>query len=90
MAQTGITAKNFNEVAQFAHFGMAGLIFTALGKFLHDWRFWALVAFGLAVAAWKEFYWDERYEDAETRGSSLEDFCFYALGIAAGVILSVI
>lgn len=41
-------------------------------------------AIGLAAAAFKEFYYDEKYEDPVTRGSSPLDFAEYAIGIALG------
>jgi len=36
---------------------------------------------GVIFAAVKEFSWDEDLEDVETRGSNLQDFSFYILGI---------
>jgi ABC-type dipeptide/oligopeptide/nickel transport system permease component len=37
----------------------------------------------------KEFWWDYKYEDAVTRGSSLEDFVFYIVGLILGIIVNV-
>jgi hypothetical protein len=33
------------------------------------------------VAAWKEFWYDARDEGPVERGSDLEDFSFYCLGV---------
>lgn len=43
---------------------------------------------GTAFAVVKEFVWDQNIEDPATRGSNLQDFSFYILGIAiANVVL---
>jgi hypothetical protein len=82
-----IDPKFFNEVAQFAHVGVAGLIYLTVGVIalkqgLFSWKWYGpLVGVGVALAAWKEGYYDPRHENAATRGSDLEDFSFYMLGI---------
>ena len=85
----------FYEVAQFAHTGMAGLIYLGIAHIAqkHDLFKWswylALVTLGVAAAGVKEFWYDKNYENAATRGSDFEDFSFYCLGIiiAIAVIL---
>jgi len=44
------------------------------------------IIIGTALAAAKEFWYDYVYEDACTRGSSLEDFGFYEIGIILGFL----
>ena len=86
-AATGndIDPKFFNQVAQFAHFGMMFTVTTVI----------ILIASKLGRAAWgylggfavcavyaivHEFYFDPRYENAATRGSDLEDFIYLIFG----------
>lgn len=86
-----IDPKFFNEVAQFAHFGVAAFIYLAIGHiaakrgFFHWSWYGALIALGVVAAAVKEFWYDKNFENEATRGSDLEDFTFYVLGIAAAV-----
>lgn len=85
--QDVIDPKFFNLVSQFAHFfTMYSLTFT-IGFLTGPVGLW--IAFGLCVAyaAWHEFYWDPRHEDALTRGSDLEDFCFLVGGSVVAVIV---
>jgi hypothetical protein len=35
----------------------------------------------------KEFWWDENYEDAATRGSNLEDWSYYVAGAAVALLI---
>lgn len=83
-----IDPRFFNEVSQFAHFGMAGFIFMIL---LHVFSMRHVmeifVPLGVALAAWKEFYYDKHDENPATRGSDLEDFSFYIFGITLALIV---
>jgi hypothetical protein len=73
----------FNFVAQTAHFSatyaltLTAMLFTRLQQ-KHRWA----VVFGLIVAyaCFHEFFYDPRYENAVTRGSDVEDWCFLVLG----------
>jgi hypothetical protein len=85
--ENAIDPSFFNLVSQIAHVAVTyGLTFTAA-------RFWGWpgieIVGGLCIlyAAVHEFFWDPLMENALTRGSDLEDFCFLVLGVAvaAGV-----
>lgn len=79
-----ITDSEFNFLAQINHilFG-AIMVFAplALGS-THLWWFVVATVIGTAV---KEFWYDKNYETPEARGSSLEDFLFYQLGMAVAL-----
>jgi len=80
-----IPASTFNRVAQSAHVGWGMAVVLAAGAG------WGLRGAAIAWAVWtlycavKEFGYDERYETAAVRGSSLEDFLFAMLGATAGL-----
>jgi hypothetical protein len=81
-----ITPKLFNSVAQAGHFaGGAAIVLAVVVAGGHAW--WGLAGVA-ALAALKEFWYDEQYESAEVRGSSLEDFLFYLSGAGAALILA--
>lgn len=88
-----IDPKFFNEVSQFAHAGVAGLIYLSIGHVAqkHDFFDWLwygiLIAAGVGLAAFKEFWYDPHYENPATRGSDLEDFSFYLVGISIAVVV---
>ena len=84
---SGISAADFDRNSQFAHFGMAATVYLTLGRFLHGHLFWSLVIMGIIAAAVKEFWWDSHEENAATRGSDLEDFAFYCVGIAYALLI---
>jgi VanZ family protein len=82
-----IDFKEFDFVAQNAH-----LCFGALMVFVPTYIFgpgalWYAMALFLVYALVKEFWYDERYETVEVRGSSLKDFLFYMLGAALGLVV---
>jgi hypothetical protein len=52
-------------------------------------EWWCVLIF-TAYAAIKEFWYDQNYETAEVRGSNLEDFSFYMVGVTLAVILILI
>ncbi len=79
-----ISDKQFNTLAQISHFGWGTAVVLA-GNLFHA-RFPVAGAW-LLYAAIKEFFYDQRYETPEVRGSSLEDFLFQAAGAAVGLIL---
>lgn len=88
-----IDPKFFNAVSQFAHMGVAGLIYLSVGYVAekHDLFRWlwygAMISLGVVLAAWKEGYYDPRHENAATRGSGREDFTFYMVGIGIAVLI---
>jgi hypothetical protein len=87
-----ISPAFFNEVSQFAHTGVVGYIYLAIGHvaqrrgFFHWSWYGVLIGVGVALAAWKEGYYDVHHENAATRGSGLEDFAFYMVGILIAVL----
>jgi VanZ family protein len=92
--QTGqqIDPKFFEQVAQFAHFGMMFAVTTVCAdlsyKLGHKWIGLIVGLVGCAIyAALHEFWYDPRYEDAVTRGSDMMDFLFLMLGaVSAGLV----
>jgi hypothetical protein len=95
-APNGIDPKFFNEVSQFAHFFAAATVYLTIflvllaGHWYTPRRLLLWVIPGVALAAFKEFWYDKHDENAETRGSDLEDFSFYVLGIVYGVSVALI
>jgi hypothetical protein len=85
----GITPKLFNQIAQAGHFAGGAAIVFGLVVLTHHHSFaWPAFLIVLALAGVKEFWYDEKYETAEVRGSSVEDFVFYAFGAGFAAILS--
>jgi hypothetical protein len=87
-----INPKFFNQVAQFAHFGMMFAVTTFLiivaGKFGHvRCGFYGSFVVVLTYASWHEFIWDPTHENAATRGSDWEDWGFLMAGMIAAIIL---
>jgi hypothetical protein len=91
-----VDPKFFNQVAQFAHFGMmffVMMICSLVGqKIFHHW--WSGMLIGglvvLAYGVWHEFFWDPVHENQATSGGregDLEDFFWLEAGgcIAAWV-----
>lgn len=78
---------SFNEVAQASHVFIAAWAVATSQLIWHgNAKFWASLGVML-FAAVKEFWYDHTYESPETRGSDLEDFLFYALGVAAELLI---
>jgi len=74
-----------NIFDQIGHF--LGAYAAVLTLFIFHTPHWMPIALVL-VTLWagvKEFWYDEHYEDAAVRGSSLLDFTFYMVGLAAGI-----
>ena len=79
---------SFNTVSQFAHAGVAYSITLSvlmLGG-IHA-LYWFLPA-SVGLAAAKEFWYEYHYETVEVRGSSLQDFLFYSLGIGLAILFN--
>lgn len=85
-ATTVVNKWIWEFTGQAAHFSVAALAMAALHH--HSSR-GVLIAFavGIPAAAFKEFYWDYKYEDAATRGSSLLDFSMYMAGLVVGFFI---
>jgi hypothetical protein len=96
-AATGsdIDPKFFNQVSQFAHFGMMYFVMTLCSalsaRFLPHW--WVGLIWGFAISLaygiWHEFFWDPKMESPATRGSDLEDFFFLEFGAVIGALVYV-
>jgi hypothetical protein len=75
---------NFSEEANYDHVVTAALIIVYFAFLGHP-------TLGLAVAlvfaGVKEFLFDHYFEDPVTRGSDLEDFLWYLVGIGFGEVL---
>jgi len=74
-----------NIFDQIGHF--LGAYSVVLTIFIFHVPYWLYIS-ALGVTIWaigKEFWYDEHYEDAAVRGSSLLDFTFYMVGLAAGI-----
>lgn len=80
-----IDQKTFNFVAQMSHWlGGAWLTLVPVYFWGKDSLYYSIPII-VSIAAFKEFYIDYHYENEETRGSSMEDFLFYCLGISITV-----
>ena len=77
---------SLNTVSQFAHFGVAYSITLSLLIIFGFSMLWWFLPVAIGLAAWKEFWYDYRYETPDVRGSSLEDFLFYVGGVGAAVV----
>jgi hypothetical protein len=85
-----ITPKLFNQVAQLGHFAGGSAIVLAIVVVSHQkwYAVWGFLVVAM-LAGIKEFWYDEKYETAEVRGSSAEDFLFYLLGAGLAMLVSV-
>lgn len=84
-----IDPKFFNFVAQMSHVLLGStLVFGILALFNIHLLIYVLPAYALITGV-KEFWYDQNYENAETRGSNLLDFSMYQAGayVALGVYL---
>lgn len=79
--------KELDSVAQNAHMLTGAFLVFGFIVFHHaPWLFYAIPAY-TALTAFKEFYWDQKFEIAEIRGSNLKDFIFYQVGWVGALIL---
>jgi hypothetical protein len=82
-----ISARFFNFVAQDAHFFTTAFITFVMAVFFRKRGEWIAAVGGVLYAAFHEFWYDPRYENAATRGSDVQDFCFLVLGVLFAVLL---
>lgn len=82
-----IPNSTFNFVAQMTHVLGGSLLTLAPVYLFGDESLIYSVPIVLVIAAFKEFYIDYKYEDADTRGSSLLDFIMYCVGICVTLLL---
>lgn len=80
-----ITDSQFNKVSQNAHV-LAGLAWIWGSVVLFGPQYiWYFLDAGVLLAAVKEFWWDYRFENTEVRGSSMEDFNVYCMGLIIAI-----
>jgi len=82
-----ISEKFFDYVSQMAHWATMAFGSLTLALFFGFPGVVVSNVLGITYAAWHEFYWDPRHENADTRGSDVEDFLFLLLGLAIGDIV---
>ena len=75
-----IDPKFFNQVAQNAHM-LLGVSVGLIGLLYAPKYIWCVLGVYMIVTAVKEFWYDQHYENAETRGSNLNDWLHYQVGI---------
>jgi hypothetical protein len=86
-----ITPKLFDSVAQWGHFAGGAAIVLAVVVISHHRTASVYALLGVtALAAFKEFWYDKRYESVEVQGSSLEDFLFYILGGTLAMLVAIV
>jgi hypothetical protein len=75
-----VDEKTFNLVSQMGHF--AGGLACAWGSYMFwGWHgaLWSILVLAVLVGI-KEWWWDNRYETAEVRGSNLLDWSMWMAG----------
>lgn len=81
----GIDPNEFNQVSQLSHYGWGlAVIWGTVCLFGTPFMWYALATWAVATAV-KEFYYDDTYETAAVRGSSMQDFLFYQAGAFTAV-----
>lgn len=82
-----ISYKEFNMVSQNSHW-LAGTtwVFGTIILFGAQYLLYSVLA-AVFLAALKEFWYDYKYETKEVRGSSIEDFMFYLVGLLIALLL---
>ena len=89
MADTGISPSFFETVSQIAHIAVMYGANLTWALIFRDRPFWVvLLGWGIsfAYASVKEFWYDQNYEDAVTRGSNWLDWAMLMLGATVGQI----
>jgi hypothetical protein len=80
---------SFNAISQYAH-ALAGEVIVFHVGISYGWKSALIAAVVVSsLAAIEEFWFDQNYEDAATRGSNLEDWLFWNLGAWVGFIETV-
>lgn len=83
-----ITPKLFNEVAQLSHVGW-GLAIVFAPKVLFGGHWYLLFLFLWTIyCAIKEFWYDQKYEAPDVRGSSLDDFLHAVVAALIAAVLT--
>lgn len=71
----------FDAVAQLSHVGWGLAVVWGFALLWNPEQLWWAVPSATGLAALKEFWFDQNYENAAERGSNLKDFIFYCVGI---------
>ena len=87
MIKTAISDAEFDFVSQNAHALGGALAVLGPAALLGEWYAVGGAVLVMVFAAVKEFWYDEHYETAEVRGSSLRDFTFYGVGAVTALLL---
>jgi hypothetical protein len=86
---SSVSETEFNTVAQWGHFA-AGIAWMTGWRAMLGFSLKEVIitlAIGVAIAAWKEFWYDPRHETIVEQGSGLEDFSRYTFGFATGLAI---
>ena len=87
MATVTVSASLYDSIGQIAHVE-AGLLVVLGPNALFGPRFmWAWCLALVVFASVKEFWYDTNYETSDERGNGWEDFGFYMVGMAIGIVL---
>lgn len=79
--------KELDFVSQNAHMLTgAFIVFVFIIFHLPLWL-WYVIPSYIALTTWKEFYYDQRNEIPEIRGSNARDFLFYNIGWVGALVL---
>ena len=81
-----IDPKMFDFVSQMAHIFFGATLTFACMIFYPDYILYVLGVYVIATAV-KEFWYDDKYENELTRGSSLLDFAAYQAGAWGALVL---
>ena len=78
---------SLDEVAQASHVAIGAAVVGLTSARFHGNSKYIAAIIVVLLAAVKEFWWDENYEDAATRGSNLEDWSYYVAGAAVALLI---
>jgi predicted MFS family arabinose efflux permease len=78
---------SLNEVAQASHVAIGAAIVGLTSARFHGPSKYIAAGIVVVLAAVKEFWFDQNFEDAVTRGSNFEDWSYYVAGSAAALLI---
>lgn len=84
--QTQISLS-LDEVAQASHVAIGAAVVALTSARFHGPSKYIAAGIVVALAAVKEFWFDQNFEDAVTRGSNLEDWSYYVLGCVVALLI---
>lgn len=77
--------KSLDSISQNAH--MLTGVFIVFLSVIFKISPWYIIPIYVGLVAFKEFYWDQKNEIPEIRGSNWRDFLFYNIGWIGGLAL---